>query len=418
MVARRLGLGVRGPRAGVSPLPDARRRLGGRPHGHLARRRSARFPWRCSGRERVAATCASAARPARAGPGPWLARLPRGIHRARVRRFRHRARAKRGHRAAGAALRGRGSRDARPRARRRDARGLRAGGGRHALPRRGGRLSPGGRARDPDRPRLGMLLSGQRLHGGTRLRASIRVVRPDRGVRRALRESLHARILPGRVRGRAPVAWAVGGGRECAPGVGRGLRMLAPRLDGGSARRPCGAATTAGTAGRGDGAARKVGRIARCAALPRTPRARPGRDARVRRAAGAIAAAASRPSQARPRAGARAPDPRARGARRARRGTHGTGSVAGGRAADRNAADARLRRPCGRGALCRERRPRAGPVAARRRGRSIRAERVAVRGGASKDRARFLPSCAWAYGYGGARGSPGLRGAARTRGER
>ncbi len=69
--------------------------------------------------------------------------------------------------------------------------------------------------RDPDLGRLGLLLPGLRLHGRARLRARLRMVRPDRRVRGALREPLHARLLPGRVRRGASLAGTVGrsGGR-------------------------------------------------------------------------------------------------------------------------------------------------------------------------------------------------------------
>ena len=69
-----------------------------------------------------------------------------------------------------------------------------------------------GRGHGPDLGCVGLLLPGHGVHRGARLRAGVRVVRPDRRVRRALREPLHARLLPRRVRRGAPLAGPVEGG--------------------------------------------------------------------------------------------------------------------------------------------------------------------------------------------------------------
>ena len=73
---------------------------------------------------------------------------------------------------------------------------LRAGRRGHALPGRGDRDRAGGRGDDPDLERLDVLLA--RLAPASRCAtpAGVRVVRPDRRVRRALRQRLHARLLP------------------------------------------------------------------------------------------------------------------------------------------------------------------------------------------------------------------------------
>ena len=92
----------------------------------------------------------------------------------------------------------------------------------------------GGRGDDPDLGRLDVLLPRQRLHGGARLRARVRVVRPDRRVRRALRQPLHARLLPRRVRRGPPLARPLDRGRGDARGLDRGLLPVAA----GHARRP------------------------------------------------------------------------------------------------------------------------------------------------------------------------------------
>ena len=78
--------------------------------------------------------------------------------------------------------------------------------GGHALPRRGDRGGARGRGRDPDLERVDVLLLRHRVHVGARLRARVRVVRSDRGVRGALRQPLHARLLPRGVRRGAPLA--------------------------------------------------------------------------------------------------------------------------------------------------------------------------------------------------------------------
>ena len=52
------------------------------------------------------------------------------------------------------------------------------------------------RGDDPDLDRLDVLPARLRLRRGARLQAGVRMVRPDRGVRRALRQRLHARLLP------------------------------------------------------------------------------------------------------------------------------------------------------------------------------------------------------------------------------
>ena len=73
---------------------------------------------------------------------------------------------------------------------------------------------------DPDLERVGVLLPRHGVHGRARLRAGLRVVRPDRRVRRALREPLHARLLPRRVRRRRTLwrgRWVGGRGRAARP---------------------------------------------------------------------------------------------------------------------------------------------------------------------------------------------------------
>src|SRR5687767_14586615 len=122
-----------------------------------------------------------------------------------------------------------------------------------------------------------MLLSGERLYGRARLRASVRVVRPDRRVCRALWEPLHACLLPGRVRRGPPLARTVGGRGGGARGLDRGLLALAPGDGGGSARWAGGASPTTGQA-RGGGSTARRGRHDReRAAVPRSPGARSGR---------------------------------------------------------------------------------------------------------------------------------------------
>ena len=79
LVARRRRDGVRRARACLPPLPGGRRRGRRGADGDLARRRRARLPRRRSGRPGLAATSPPAARPARAGAGPRLARVPRGL---------------------------------------------------------------------------------------------------------------------------------------------------------------------------------------------------------------------------------------------------------------------------------------------------------------------------------------------------
>ena len=123
--------------------------------------------------------------------------------------------------------------------------------GRHALPRRGDGDCAGGRGDDPDLERLDVLLPRHGVHGGAGLRARSRVVRPDRRVRRALRQPLHARLLPCGVRGRAPLARPVGRGRGAADGCDRVIRPLAARVRGWAARPVGGAPAPAGQDGRG-----------------------------------------------------------------------------------------------------------------------------------------------------------------------
>ena len=207
------------------------------PDGDVARRRRARLPRRGGGRERLAAAGAPAARPARGRSRPRLARLPRGLRLAPAGRHRAGARARDVRGRPGAALRRPRPGDARPRARGRRARRLRAGRGGDAAPGRGDAGGAGGRRDDPDLERLGLVLPRQRVHGRARLRPRVRVVRPDRDVRRPLRKPLHARVLPGRVRRRRPLARPLERCGADAGGVARGLRRVTPGL-GRSAARP------------------------------------------------------------------------------------------------------------------------------------------------------------------------------------
>jgi hypothetical protein len=127
---------------------------------------------------------------------------------------------------------------------------IRSGRGGHALPRRGHGGGPGRRRYGPDLECLDLLFPGLGLHRRARLRASLRVVRPDRGVRRALREPLHARLLSRRVRRGPPLAGPVGGCGDAPGSLDRRLFTLAASVGGGSAGDAGRAATAAGEAMR------------------------------------------------------------------------------------------------------------------------------------------------------------------------
>ena len=190
-----------------------------------------------------------------------------------------------------------------------------------ALPRRGDGDRARGRGDDPDLERLGVLLPRHRVHGGARLRARVRVVRPDRRVRGALREPLHARVLPGRVRRGPPLARPVGGGRDAARGLARGLLSLAPRMGGRAAGRAGRAAAAAGQVGGGGALLDQRGRVAE----RRSSAARAWRSTEARRSAPSsslerLLRQIPAEPQARPRSRARAARPRPDRARRARRG--------------------------------------------------------------------------------------------------
>ncbi len=218
VVARRRGDGVRRPRARLSPLPPARRRGRGGAHGDLARGRRARLPRRHGRRPRLAPARAPAARPARAGARARLARLPRRLRRARGRGHEDRARARTARRGARAAVRRRRPRDARARARGLGTRGVRPRHGGHGASRRGERGRARGGGRDPDLDGVGVLLPRHRMHRRARPRAGRGLVRPDRRLRRSPRQPLHARVLPGGVRRRSPLARLVDRGGSAARG--------------------------------------------------------------------------------------------------------------------------------------------------------------------------------------------------------
>ena len=278
-MARRRRDRVRRPRACVPPLPRAGRTGRRSADGDVARRRPARLPRCRRGGERLAPPGATAARATRGRPRPRLARLPRGVHRACGGRPGARSRARAHRRRNRAPLRRPRSRDARPRAAGCGAGGVRRGRGRHALPRRGDRRRARRRGNHPDLERLDVLLPRHRLHRRPGLRARVRVVRPDRRVRGALREPLHARLLPRRVRGRASVARAVGRRRGAAERCDRVVQPLAARVRGrpdrpaGRAPAPAGQDVGGGDAAGGDRS------VARGAALPGAARTRRRRRA-------------------------------------------------------------------------------------------------------------------------------------------
>jgi hypothetical protein len=297
-------------RAGVPPVPSRRGSVRRGPDGDVARRRPPRLPRRLVGGRRMAATRPPAARPARARPRSRLARLSRRLPRARGRRHGANAHARRVRRRARPAVRRRGPRDARPRARGRGTRRVGPGAGGDGLPRRGHRDRARGRRDYPDLRCMDLLLPRLRVRLRPRLRARVRVVRPHRGVRRALRKPVHARLLQGRVRRSPPLARPLAPGGRRAHGGDRRLFGLAAGVGRRPVARPRRAEAAAGTARRGGAAHR--GRRSRRRSLrpPRAPRARRRRrvpDRRPRR--GRVAAGAGRPAT-RPLSGARAARPR------------------------------------------------------------------------------------------------------------
>ena len=102
---------------------------------------------------------------------------------------------------------------------------------RNAVPRRGDDDRPGGRGDDPDLERVDVLHARLRLHVRPRLRASLRVVRSDRRLRRALRQSVHARVLQDGVRNDRSLAGQVARGRADAGGRARRLHTVAACVD-------------------------------------------------------------------------------------------------------------------------------------------------------------------------------------------
>jgi len=283
----------------------------------VAGRRPPGLP-RCGGRgRRLVAARRAPARVGRPRPGTRVAGVPRGLPAPPVRRRGQRAGAGGPCRGVRAAVRRAGPRDARARARGRGARRVRTRRGGHAPARRGGRGRARRRGDDPDLRRVGVLFPGERVQRGARLRACLRVVRPDRGVRRAVRKPLHARLLPRRVRRGAPVAGAMGRRRGDAAGLDRGLRPLAAGDGRRSARGSGRAQGQAGPRRRGDGSAGPSGAVRGGAAVPRRPGARPRRRAEGGRAARALAAPGASGTQARTRTGTRAAGPRPRPPRRA-----------------------------------------------------------------------------------------------------
>ena len=332
--------------------------------------------------------------PLEPGPRPRLARLPRGLPRAREGDTRAGARARPAARpSSGGASASRTWRCSGSRSKGATLVACARGGGGDALPRRGDGGGAGGRGDDPDLERLDVLLPRLRVHGRARLRAGVRVVRPDRRVRRALREPLHARLLPRRVRRGAPLARPLGGGRGDAGGGRRGLRPLAPGVVGGAARRAGGAAAAPGRAEEAarcsTGRARPRGR----AALPRPAGARPRRGARGRSSCSSGCCARCREERRLDRAPALELLVRARVARGE---LDEAGAAARARCARSSGWSARHR--CGRAPTW----PRAcsPPPAATTNALAplledavdaLRAQRRAVRGRAGEDRARHEP---------------------------
>ena len=172
----------------------------------------------------------------------------------------------------------------------------------------------------------------------------------------ALRQPLDARVLPRRVRRRAPLARPLERGRGAAGGRDRRLRPLAPRVGARPAHRAGRAAPPAGPHDRGARAARPR----RCdhAPLPRPDRARPRGHARRRRARRSPATADRSRAPPRPR-------------RSTRRVRARTPFRAGGDRAARAGRARRDRAAEGDRRSRRGRRPRR-PGTARRRGRRLR----------------------------------------------
>ena len=129
--------------------------------------------------------------------------------------------------------------------------------------------------------RVDLLLPRQCLHGRARLRARVGVVRPDRRVRRALREPLHARLLPRRVRGGAAAGAAAG--RTPRPCSRRRSRTSSRSRPAWVAGRwwPWPSSAAAGEASRKPRPARPGRALLQGAAVPRAPGARPGRLAQA-----------------------------------------------------------------------------------------------------------------------------------------
>ena len=250
-----------------------------RSHGDMARRRPARFP-RCVRQLRAAGCAAPTAYSIRSSPGRSTAgsRFTRATSLTRRATPPRRASAAIVRCGAGAAVQRARPRDARSRARGRRARGAapKSTQGMRCLD-EATATALEGEATIPISERVGVLLSGNRLHGRARLRAGIRVVRPHRRVRRAVRQPVHARLLPGRVRRGPPLARSVARGRR---------RCSRPRSTTSPAHGPpwagaplVGLAELRRRQGRPEEAAAlldQAGSSRGGPALPRTPGARPG----------------------------------------------------------------------------------------------------------------------------------------------